>query len=100
MLFNARIEAKENTSCIRMRSITMAKIICQKNKSRNSAEKDGKALHKLISNTVYGETVENFQNAFNVRLGSIKKLFKMNIETKLYVPKILNEHLFPKVKLH
>ena len=42
----------------------MAKIICRiqhqkNNKARKNRDKDGKALYKLMSNTVEGKTMEN-----------------------------------------
>ena len=58
----------------------------KKNRSRKNGGKYGKALHKLMSNAVYGKTMENLRNRIAVKLVSNKKrLFKMDIQTKLYM---------------
>ena len=36
-------------------------------------DKDGKALYKLMKNSVYGKTKENLRNRIDVRLVSNKK---------------------------
>ena len=36
-------------------------------------DKDGKTLHKLMNNAVYGEIIENFRNRIDVKLVSNKK---------------------------
>ena len=38
------------------------------NRSKKNGDKDGKVLHKLMNNVVYGETMENLRNRINVRL--------------------------------
>ena len=56
----------------------MAKMICwiqhiKKNRSQKNSDKDGKALHKLMNNTVYGKTMEKLRNRIDVTLVSNKK---------------------------
>ena len=58
--------------------MSMAKTLCwiqhtKKNRSRKNGEKDGKALHKLMNNAVYGKTIENLRNRIDVKLVSNKK---------------------------
>ena len=58
----------------------MAKTICwiqhtKKNRSRKNSDKDGKALYKLINNTVYGKTMEIFRDRIDVKLVSNKKSY-------------------------
>ena len=54
--------------------------------AEKTGDKDGKALYKLMKNTVYEKTMENLRNRINVKLlSNKKKLFKMDIQTKLYV---------------
>ena len=53
---------KKNTSRIRIQSITMIKTIYwiqhkERNRSRKNGGKDGKALHKLTNNAIYGKTM-------------------------------------------
>ena len=38
-----------------------------------------------MNNTVYRKTIKNLRNRMNVKLASKKILFKMDIQTKLYV---------------
>ena len=45
----------------------------KKNRSRKNGDKYGKALHKLMSNAVYGKTMENLRNRIAVKLVSNKK---------------------------
>ena len=42
-----------------------------------------KAFNKLMKNTVYSKTIENLRNRTDLR--QQKRLFKMDIKTKLYV---------------
>ena len=56
----------------------MAKSICwtqlaKKIEAEKNGDRDGKALHKLIKNSVYGKTVENLRNRISVKLVSNKK---------------------------
>ena len=55
-------------------------------KQKKNGDKDEKALYKLMDNAIYGVTAENLRNRIHVELVSNKKrLFKMDIQTKLYV---------------
>ena len=56
----------------------MAKSICciqytKKCKSWKNGNKDGKALYKLMNNTVYGKKMKNLRNRIDVKLVSNKK---------------------------
>ena len=74
-------------------NLSMAKTICwiQDTKRTEAESNDGKVLHKLLNNAVYGYTMENLEsiesNRINEKLVSNKKdySFKMDIQTKLYV---------------
>ena len=74
-------------------NLSMAKTICwiQDTKRTEAENNDGKVLHKLLNNAVYGKTMENLEsiesNRINEKLVSNKKdySFKMDIQTKLYV---------------
>ena len=57
----------------------------KKTEAEKNGDKDEKALYKLINNTVYRKTIKNLRNRMNVKLVSKKILFKMDIQTKLYV---------------
>ena len=67
----------KNASCIRIQSITAAKTIYPKHntKQRIEAEKHGneKIMYKLMNNVVYGKTIENLRNRFNMRIVSNEK---------------------------
>ena len=51
-----------------MLNSTNKKIEAEKN-----GDKDGKALHKLVNNALYGKRMENSRNRINVKLVSNKK---------------------------
>ena len=42
--------------------------------AEKNADKDVKVLHKLMSNAVYGKTMENLRNRIHVKLVSNKKM--------------------------
>ena len=44
-----------------------------KNKKKKKIDKDGKVLYKLVSNAIYGKTMENLRNRSDVKLKSNKK---------------------------
>ena len=45
----------------------------KKNQAEKNGDKNGKALYKLMNNTVYGKTMENFRNRINVKLVTDQK---------------------------
>ena len=49
---------------------TQKRIATEKNDSKN-----GKALHKLMNNTVYGKTMEKIRNRIDVRFLRNKKYY-------------------------
>ena len=53
-------------------------------------DKTGKALYKLLNNTVYG--IEKMRNRTN-EVSNKQKLFKLDIKTKLYVTKTFGNNL-------
>ena len=68
----------------------MAKNICcwiqhiqKRIEAQKNGAKDEKALHKLMNNPVFSETMENWFKTYKQQ----KWLIKMNIKTKLYVTK-------------
>ena len=38
-------------------------------------EKDGKVLHKLMNNSVYGKTMENLRNRIDIKFASNKTAY-------------------------
>ena len=55
-------------------------------KAEKNDDKDGKALYKLMNNAVCRKTMENLGNTIDVKhVSNKKRLFKMDIQTKLYV---------------
>ena len=68
------LKLKKNTSNIRIQSYfefnTQKRIEEEKNK-----DKDRKAFYKLISNDIYGQTMENLRNRTDVKLLKNKKYF-------------------------
>ena len=56
----------------------MFKTICwvlhiKKNRYRKNKDKDENALYKLMSNAIYGKTMENLRNRINVKLVNNEK---------------------------
>ena len=43
------------------------------NRSKKNGDKDGKAIYELMSNAVYGKTMENLRNRIDARLVSNEK---------------------------
>ena len=73
-----------------------------RSKTKNGDE-DGKALHKLIGNAVYGKTMENLRNRIDVKLASNKKDFLKWAPKSSYLShKIFDNDLvvYVKAKLH
>ena len=57
-------------------------------------EKDGKALYELMSNAIYGKTMENLTNRINVKVANNKKDYlKRTSKPSYMVHKISNNHL-------
>ena len=65
----------------------MSNLTQKNNRCRKNGDKDGKAMH----NAVNEKTMKNLRNRIDIRLISNKKkrLFKMDIKTKLHVTKYI-----------
>ena len=51
-------------------------------------DKDEKSLHKSMDNDIYSKAMENLENKIDRRLlSNEKRLFEMDIKTKVYVTK-------------
>ena len=76
------LKLKNNTSRVKIQSITMAKTKCRiqhikSNRSRRNGDKDRKALYKLMNNSVYGKAMENLRNRIGVKhVGNEKEYLK------------------------
>ena len=57
----------------------------KKIEAENNGDKDGEAWYNLSSSAVYGRTMENLRNRIVRLVSNNKRLFKMDIKTKLYV---------------
>ena len=78
ILFDARIKTKKIDHVLEFNQSQWLKPYIEfnsqkKNRSRKNNGKDGKALHKLINNAIYGKAIENLRNRINVKLGSNEK---------------------------
>ena len=59
-------------------------------------DKDGKGLHKLMSNAVYGKTMESLRNRIDVKLVNNKKGYlKCTSKTGFMSHKIFDNNLVP-----
>ena len=60
----------------------------KRTETEKNDDKDGKKLHKLMNDAVYGKTIENVRNRSVVKnCTKWKRLFEINIRSKLYVTK-------------
>ena len=51
----------------------MLNLLQKKEQKNKNSGKDGKALHKLMNNVVYGKTMQNLRKRLKVKLVSNKK---------------------------
>ena len=81
----------KKTSRFRIQSITMVKPYIKFNtqkgiEAEKNGDKGGKPLCKLMKNVTYRKTMGNFRTRTDKRhVNNDKKLFEMDIKTKLYV---------------
>ena len=76
----------------------------KKNKSIKNADKDGKALYKLMNNAVYGKSKEKLRSRMDVKLVSNKKEYLKWVSKPSYMShKIFDNELVAirkNIKLH
>ena len=82
-----------------MSNLTQTKII----EAEKNGDKDGKALSKLLSNAVYGKTMENLRNRIDGKLVSNEKDYlkwtsKPNYMSQKYLTMIYMQYI--KAKSH
>ena len=98
-LLETRVKAKKTHSILEFNQSQWSKPYIEFNtQKRLEAEKnngkDAKTLHKLINNTIYGKTMENFRNRVNVKLLNTKKYyFKCTSKPSYMSQKIFDNNL-------